>query len=140
VLTIFFSSWLARLNPLLVVLDALALGLFTVAGAYKAQAFAFPGATVVLLGVVTAVGGGLIRDLILGQVPDLAKPGTINAFAAMLGAILFVTVIRVAHVGVGWAELVTLLFVTGFRLLAVWRQWQVRGPVDLTSRWRREQP
>ncbi|MHA3704402.1 trimeric intracellular cation channel family protein [Jatrophihabitans sp. YIM 134969] len=130
----FFAGWLARLNPLLVVLDALALGLFTVVGAEKADLYGFPGASVVFLGVVTAVGGGFIRDLILGQVPDIARPGTVNAFAALLGAILLVTTKRVAGVDTVVADLVTIVFVTGLRLLAVWRGWQISGPVDLSRR------
>ena len=130
----FFAGWLARLNPLLVVLDALALGLFTVVGAEKADLFGLPGASVVFLGVATAVGGGFIRDLILGQVPDIARPGTVNAFAALLGAVLLVTIKRVADVPAGCADLVTIVFVTGLRLLAVWRGWQISGPIDLSRR------
>ena len=134
VVAFFFAGWLARLNPLLVVLDALTLGLFTVVGAEKADVFGFPGASVVFLGVVTAVGGGVIRDVILGQVPDIARPGTVNAFAALLGAVLLVTSKRVADVPAGYADLVTIVFVTGLRLLAVWRGWQISGPVDLSTR------
>ena len=134
VVAFFFAGWLARLNPLLVVLDALTLGLFTVVGAEKADVFGLPGASVVFLGVATAVGGGVIRDVILGQVPDIARPGTVNAFAALLGAVLLVLVKRVAEVPAGGADLVTIVFVTGLRLLAVWRGWQVTGPIDLSRR------
>ena len=130
----FFAGWLARLNPLLVVLDALAIGLFTVVGVEKADLFGLPGASVIFIGVVTAVGGGVIRDVILGQVPDIAKPGTVNAFAALLGAIALVSTKRLGDVPTGLADLVTIVFVTGLRLLAVWRGWQISGPVDLSRR------
>lgn len=130
----FFAGWLARLNRLLLVLDALTLGLFTVVGAEKADLFGLPGASVVFIGVATAVGGGMIRDIILGQVPDIARPGVMNAFAAVLGAVLLVTTKRVADVPTAGADLATLAFVTGFRLLAVWRGWQISGPVDLSRR------
>ena len=130
----FFAGWLARLNPVLVVLDALAVGLFTVVGAEKGDLFGLPGASVIFLGVVTAVGGGVIRDVILGQVPDIARPGTVNAFAALLGAIALVTMKRLTDVPTGLADLITIVFVTGLRLLAVWRGWQISGPVDLSSR------
>src|SRR3954468_10268110 len=54
--TFFFSGWLSRLTGLLVVLDAVTLGFFTVIGAQKAQLAGLPNASVVFIGTLTAVG------------------------------------------------------------------------------------
>src|SRR3954451_12600718 len=63
--TFFFSGWLARLTALLVVLDAVPPGFFTVVGAQRPELAGRPSASVVLVGTVTAVGGAPIRDVLL---------------------------------------------------------------------------
>ena len=86
--TFFFSGWLARLTGLLVVLDAVTLGFFTVIGAQKAQLAGLPSASVVFIGTATAVGGAVIRDVLLAQRADIVQPGPYNAVAALIGASL----------------------------------------------------
>src|SRR4029453_7994930 len=68
-LALMFASWIARVNRLLDVLDALLLGLWTVMGAEKALVYQLPIPSVVFLGVVTATGGGVLRDLLSGSAP-----------------------------------------------------------------------
>ena len=84
--TFFFSGWLSRLTALLVVLDAVTLGFFTVIGAQKAQLVGLPSASVVFIGTLTAVGGAVIRDVLLAQRADIVQPGPYNAVAALIGA------------------------------------------------------
>jgi uncharacterized membrane protein YeiH len=67
------SRWLTRLEPAIVVFDAIGLSVFAVIGAGKAVAFGLGAVPAVLLGVVTAVGGGTIRDALLGQVPTVLR-------------------------------------------------------------------
>jgi hypothetical protein len=71
--TFYFSGWLSRLTGLLVVLDAVTLGFFTVIGAQKAQLAALPSASVVFVGTLTAVGGAVIRDVLLAQRADRSR-------------------------------------------------------------------
>ena len=73
--TFYFSGWLSRLTGLLVVLDAVTLGFFTVIGAQKAQLAGLPSASVVFIGTATAVGGAVIRDVLLAQRADMVSPG-----------------------------------------------------------------
>src|SRR3954468_1636708 len=84
--TFYFSGWLSRLTGLLVVLDAVTLGFFTVIGAGKAQLAGLPSASVVFVGTVTAVGGAVIRDVLLAQRADIVQPGPYHAVADLLGA------------------------------------------------------
>lgn len=73
--TFYFSGWLSRLTGLLVVLDAVTLGFFTVIGAQKAQLAELPNASVVFIGTLTAVGGAVIRDVLLAQRADIVQRG-----------------------------------------------------------------
>ena len=132
--TFWFSGWLSRLTRLLVVLDALTLGLFTVIGAQKAQLAGLPSASVVFIGTLTAVGGAVIRDLLLAQRADIVEPGPYNAVAALLGA----TALTVLAGPLGLAPipvaLVVIGLVSGLRVLSVWRGWEAPVAVDLPGR------
>jgi uncharacterized membrane protein YeiH len=76
----------------LLVADAFALAVFTIIGARKGVVLDFSPAVAVLLGVVTGVAGGILRDVLLGEVPLVFQPEIhIYATAALAGAIVFVT-------------------------------------------------
>lgn len=64
-----------RVTPALLVFDAAGLGIFCVIGAAKALAFGIGPLLAVLLGVTTAVGGGVLRDLLAGEVPTVFRYG-----------------------------------------------------------------
>ncbi|MGK8557500.1 trimeric intracellular cation channel family protein [Nocardia gipuzkoensis] len=67
--------------------DALGLGTFCVTGTLTAFQFGFGAPSAALIGVVTAVGGGALRDLLAGQVPRVLRPDQeIYAIPALLGA------------------------------------------------------
>jgi uncharacterized membrane protein YeiH len=74
---------------LLLSLDAAGLGLFAIAGAAKALDFGINPFLAILLGGVTGVGGGTIRDIFLAQVPGVLR-ADIYAAAALLGATVLV--------------------------------------------------
>lgn len=72
-------------SQLLVVLDAAGLALFAVVGATKASDRGLPVLSVALVGTVTAVGGGMMRDLLVDRVPLVLRED-VYATAALLGA------------------------------------------------------
>lgn len=78
----------ARWNRVMVA-DALGLGLFTALGAAKASAFGLGPIGVVMMGALSAVGGGVIRDVLVGERPAVLDRG-FYATAALLGGVLFV--------------------------------------------------
>lgn len=69
--------------------DALGLGVFAVAGAQKTLHLGLPGIVAVMMGVLSAVGGGLIRDILCRDEPVIFQP-EVYATAALAGAALFV--------------------------------------------------
>ncbi|SDC37143.1 Uncharacterized membrane protein YeiH [Geodermatophilus telluris] len=132
--TFYFSGWLSRLTRLLVVLDALTLGLFTVIGAQKAQLAGLPSASVVFIGTLTAVGGAVIRDVLLAQRADIVQPGPYNAVAALLGATALTVLAGPAGLAPIPVALVVIVLVATLRVLSVWRGWEAPVAVDLPGR------
>ena len=88
-----FHPHLARLRRTVLVLDAAGLGLFTAAGTLKALDFGVPVVGSIILGMITGIGGGLLRDLLTGEIP-LVLRREIYAVASLIGAII----VAVGHV------------------------------------------
>jgi uncharacterized membrane protein YeiH len=86
-LTIVAYPQVRRLRHPVLFFDAIGLGLFAVAGAQKVWIWTNSAETAVLLGMVSAVGGGVLRDILLSRVPAILER-EIYASAALLGAAL----------------------------------------------------
>ena len=132
--TFFFSGWLSRLTRLLVVLDAVTLGFFTVIGAQKAQLAGLPSASVVFIGVVTAVGGAVIRDVLLAQQAYIVRPGPYFAVAALIGAVALTVLAGPLALPPLPVAAIVIVLVAGLNVLSVWRGWEAPVAVDLPSR------
>jgi uncharacterized membrane protein YeiH len=89
--TFFFHPSLDRKERAINVLDAAGLALFCVTGALKAVAFGLGPIPAALMGMLTGIGGGMLRDVLTGRVPlvfrgDLyATPALVGAFVAVVG-------------------------------------------------------
>ena len=90
------SQWLNRLEMPINVLDAVGLSVFAVIGAGKAVAFGLDLGPAIILGAVTGVGGGTIRDTLVRQVPSVLQ-SDLYAIPALIAAALTVAAI---HMGV----------------------------------------
>lgn len=129
----FFAGSIARPHRPLIVLDALSLGLFVSLGASAALYFQLSWIAAIFLGVTTAVGGGLLRDLLSGQTPTLLQPGIISGLAALIGAMVFV-LLSWANWPAFWIQVVTISTVFAVRIGAIWRRWEAPRPVDMPER------
>lgn len=78
-------STLERVQRSVMVFDAVGLGLFAVTGATKALQFGLGAPQAILLGTLTGIGGGMLRDVFLQQVPGVLREG-LYAVPALLGA------------------------------------------------------
>lgn len=76
------------------VADALGLALFAIAGAQVADAHALPAATVVFMGTITGVAGGVVRDVLTAEIPIVLRPSQLYATAAIAGTSLYVGLVR----------------------------------------------
>jgi uncharacterized membrane protein YeiH len=103
--------------------DAVGLGLFAVTGASKALAFHLPPLTAVLLGMMTGVGGGVARDLLVSEVPAVLR-ADLYAVAALVGAAV-VVIGRALGMPTGVVSIVGAALCIALRLMAIHRHWQL---------------
>jgi uncharacterized membrane protein YeiH len=112
-------------NSVWPVIDALALGCWAATGAQKTLGLGLGWLAAVLLGAITAVGGGAVRDIVLRQVPAILGGNTLYATCALVASGVLVVV---QYQGYPSAGLVAALVVgAGLCLLARWRGWILPG-------------
>lgn len=113
------------------VADALGLSLFVTTGTATAFAVGAPAVTACLVGVLTGVGGGVLRDVLLREIP-MVLHRDIYALPAIAGAHL----VAAGH-WLSWPEPVTLaagaVSIATLRLLAIWRGWDAPRPPERTQ-------
>ena len=85
-LVFFFHPHLVRIRRFVLLLDAAGLGLFTATGTLKALDVGVPFVGACILGMVTGIGGGLLRDLLTGEIPVVLR-SEIYAVASLAGAV-----------------------------------------------------
>lgn len=115
-----------KLGKLLILVDAAALGFFAVAGSTRALAAGLSFLPALLLGVITAVGGGSLRDVFSGRTPKVFERGEPYALVAAIVSVLFLVTDR----WTGNLKLSTSIGVaTGFiiRVLALRFQWKTQA-------------
>ncbi|MGW8531944.1 MULTISPECIES: trimeric intracellular cation channel family protein [Nocardiopsidaceae] len=127
-LAFFLSRQLTHLSRPILLFDAAGLSLFAVIGATKAQEMGFGPLQAVLLGAITGVGGGTVRDVLLNRVPTVLSANShLYAIPAMLGA-AFVVLANVAGFGTGLVAVVGALVCFTVRILALRYRWNAPLP------------
>jgi uncharacterized membrane protein YeiH len=120
----FFHRFLLVIPPqLIMVLDAGGLALFAVAGAGKALSFKMHPFIAVLMGGITGVGGGTVRDVLLTQVPTVLR-ADVYATAALAGAAVMVVGLRLKQ-SAQWMALLGALVCFLLRVISVWLNWSL---------------
>jgi len=111
----------------LLIVDAIALAAFAMIGAGKGLALGFSAPVCVLLGVITSVAGGILRDTLTGEVPMVFRPEIrLYATAALLGAVVC-TALSTAGWPISQASLAGGAVVLALRLAAIY--WRLSLPV-----------
>jgi uncharacterized membrane protein YeiH len=114
-------------------LDAIGMGAYAVIGMEKAMAVGYPPAGVVLVGMVNAVGGGILRDILVSEVPSLFTPSQFYSLPVLAGCIVFWTLVHFQIVSTAHAAWLTMFLVLAGRTLAIrfdWRTKPVAGDED----------
>ena len=124
--TFWYHPTVGRLERQVGVLDAFGLALFCVVGALKSVEYGLGPLPAALMGMVSAIGGGMVRDLLAGRVPAVFR-SELYATPALAGAAIAVLLDRLdqpyavsALAGAGVC--------LAWRLLAMWRHWQAPLP------------
>lgn len=131
-LTFVFHPAVGRRERAIEVADAFGLSLFCVVGALKAVEYGLGPLPAALLGMITAIGGGMTRDVLVGRVPVVFR-GELYATPALAGAAIAVLAERVDSAATEGA-LVGAAVCLVWRLLAIRRQWRApmpRGPASV---------
>ncbi|PJJ72027.1 putative membrane protein YeiH [Diaminobutyricimonas aerilata] len=113
-----------RVNVGITLLDALTIGLFCAIGTTKALAFGLPEIPAAFVGVLAAVGGSILRDLLLNLPIALMHVGSLYAVAAAAGSLTLVGLVS-AGVDVYVAASVCVALTFGVRVLAVLFKWSL---------------
>lgn len=122
-LTMVAYTWVERLTYPVRLFDAMGLGLFAVYGAHKALMLGHNAEMAILLGMITAIGGGVARDVLLARV-SIVLEQEIYALAAFAGAALAVVGERYQWPAV-WATWLPILFCFGLRFLSLRLHWNL---------------
>lgn len=113
--------WTRRRRPplqALAVADALGLAFFAIAGAWIAEGVGVPAVSAAVLGVVTGVVGGMIRDVLTAEVPLILRHGELYATAALAGTALYLVLQRTG-LPAPWPSLVGMAAIVGLRFASI---------------------
>ena len=84
------GRWYRKSSGVVVLLDSVAMALFAIAGTYKAILFDTSALVAIILGIITGVGGGVLRDIVCRVTPQIFTGGPLYATATAIGSTVFV--------------------------------------------------
>ncbi|MGN6584506.1 MAG: trimeric intracellular cation channel family protein [Rhizobiaceae bacterium] len=136
-ITFFSYAGVDKLRTPVLLFDAIGLAFFAVAGAQKAIEFGLSPIMSALLGMLTGIGGGMMRDVLLTEIPQVLR-SDLYAVAALAGASI-VVIGHVFGISYGVSALVGALLCIGLRYMAIRHGWHLpiahlsaRGRVETT--------
>jgi uncharacterized membrane protein YeiH len=133
-----FAEAVNRMRVTLTMIDAVALGLFSVIGTQSALLAGLPTLSAILLGTITGVGGSVLRDVLVGELPPrMLRRGTPYASVAALGAATYALLVQ--HFGVAKfvSQIVVVVLVCLVRGVSAWRGWGSPSVRDVSPRFLR---
>ena len=125
-LTFFLHPGIGRVERLVNIFDAAGLALFCVTGALKAIEYGLTPLPAVVLGTISGIGGGVIRDILSGRVPVVLR-SEIYAIPAFLGAAIVVVAAALEYHAL-WVPFAAALACFAIRLVAIRRGWNAPLP------------
>jgi uncharacterized membrane protein YeiH len=128
VITFFWHPRLERLRTPILLFDAAGLGLFAVSGTQKALAFGLNPFVAALLGILTGIGGGILRDVLVSEIPTVLRED-LYAVAALSGASVVIAG-HLLHLPPPATTVAGAVLCFGIRLVAVRRGWSLPTPAD----------
>jgi uncharacterized membrane protein YeiH len=133
VLVFFFHPQVGRVTRAVRGFDAAGLGFFAVSGTSKALAFGLGPVPAMILGVITGCGGGVLRDVLLREIPFVLRTGELYAVTALAGSLVVVAGDALGTYDAPTAAVgVAVVFL--LRMVALRRRWSAPLPrgVDTT--------
>src|SRR3954469_925891 len=122
-ITFYWYRIINRLSSPVLVFDAAGLALFAVSGAGKALAFDAEPVAATLLGMLTGIGGGMVRDVLVREIPTVLRT-ELYAVAALIGAAV-VVIGSMLHLPSSAAAAAGAVLCFGLRFMAIRQGWQL---------------
>ena len=125
-LSVFFSRYIQRLRKTMFLFDTIGIGLFTILGLQKTLSLGISPVIAVMMGTVSAVFGGVVRDTLCNEIPLIFRK-EIYATACIMGGSLHL-LLQYFHINNYLNISITVLFIIAVRLLAVKYKWTLPVP------------
>ena len=116
--TVIFRSKIEHLDKALTFFDSLGLGFFALRGLQEGIAVQLNVPSCIILGTITACFGGVIRDILLNEIPALFRTGQLYATVCIMGGMLFFALQKL-NLSPDLIDVITILFIFGVRTLAL---------------------
>lgn len=129
ILLFIFPEPLDRFPRMLEWVDIVSVGLFAVVGTDKALIFHLLPFSIILMGSVTGVGGGMLRDVFLGDIPRIFQRSNLYAFCAVAGSLSYYLLVSHAGVTKVWAAIICVMVTVGLRRWSL--KYNVLSPADV---------
>jgi uncharacterized membrane protein YeiH len=129
---------LKSFDRLVGLLDGLGLGAYAVIGMDRAALLGLSTVGIILVGMVNAVGGGVLRAMITGREPEIFKPGTLQAAASLIGCVLFLALTRLGRIEQTLAAWITIAVVFVIRAISVHYHLETRPLRAFEEDWTKE--
>ena len=129
VIVFLFPRPVERFPRLLEWIDIFAVGLFAVMGADKALVYGLNPLSIVLMGTMTGVGGGMLRDVFLGEVPHIFKRSNWYALCAVAGSAAYYLCVVPLGLSKEWAVLACVLVTALLRRISL--HYNLYSPADV---------
>jgi len=129
---ILFGRRIHRFARLIAIVDALGLGAYAAFGVQKSLQAGLPPPAAIIVGVINAVGGGVLRDLLTREEPLVFKPGQFYLLTALAGAVTFLCCSVTLELSPNRSAIVAVALTFVFRVLTIMLNWRT-APVSSGS-------
>jgi uncharacterized membrane protein YeiH len=126
-LAVWLYKHVPRLRPYLTVVDSVALGIYAVVGAQMTLLAGLSPLAAIFIGLLNAIGGGLLLALFMREEPEVFMPGMYHAVAAFCGLVVFIVEVLVFQLDARIAAPVAIAVTATVRTLALRNGWQTKA-------------
>lgn len=124
IVAVLFYNHIYRIKRLINIVDALSLGIYAIVGAQKTIDVGLNIFAAIIIGFVNASFGGVIRDVLMNEEPQIFKPGLFYAAAAFAGLVVYIVLVVGLNVESKLAAVICIIVTTLIRLLSIKFKWK----------------
>lgn len=121
--SVIFKKYIIKLRKTLFLFDTIGIGVFTIIGVQKSLDLNISPIIAIMMGTISAVFGGVIRDILCNETPLVFRK-EIYATPCLVGGTLYLLLSHI-NIDLGFVTLLTALFIIGIRLVAVKKAWSL---------------